>query len=70
MDKTFQVIRVPVPVYHCDLAVFPAPFYYQGISRFFVLQTKISDLEDDAGSLEIEYIPGMVYCFLPSSEKR
>ena len=37
---------------------------------FYVLDNNVDFLTDQIGSIEVEYIPGMIYCFLPSMEKR
>ena len=69
MDKLTQTVRLPVPVYQFNLVVFPAPTCQQDNSRFLVLQIQQDINERQIGYLELEYIPGMVYCFLPSMEK-
>ena len=69
MDKLIQTVRLPVPVYQFNVVVFPAPPYHQDNSRFLVLQIQQDITKRQIGYLELEYIPGMVYCFLPSMEK-
>ena len=70
MKKSLPVVKVPVPAFQCDLVVFPLPLGYQEKSKFYVLQSKEEIDLDKVGFLDVEYILGMVYCFLPSLEKR
>ena len=70
MSKSYQTVMVPIPAYQCNLVIFPALPNHQEWSKFLVLQTKEDISEDQVGSLEFEYISGMIYCFLPSREKR
>ena len=69
MAKSVQTVKVPVPAYQCNLVVFPAAAYFKDISMFYVLQMKDYISTEAVGSLEVEYISGMIYCFLPSTEK-
>ena len=70
MNKAMPTVKVPVPSYQCNLTVFPAPTCYKDKSLFYVLGNSEDFLTDQIGTMEIEYIPGMIYCFLPSMEKR
>ena len=71
MSISVPIVQVPVPAYQCCLVVFPAPSSdYEDNSKFYVLQKHRDVFQDQIGYTEIEYIPSMVYCFLPSCEKR
>ena len=71
MNETMATVMVPVPAHRCDLLVFPAPAYYQDRSNsfYYVFQNSEQFPGNMLGSLEVEYVPGMIYCFLPSTEK-
>ena len=70
MNDSFPTVRVPVPAYQCNIVVFPELSGYQQTSKFYVLNTHADIFGYQIGTLDIEYISGMVYCFLPSQEKR
>ena len=68
--KSISIVKVPVPAYQCNLVVFPAPACNQDNSQFYVFHSKEDIFADQVGHLKVEYISGMIYCFLPSGKKR
>ena len=59
-------VSIPAFPYFCNVVVFPAP---SNESTFFIIK-KSADVPDTIlGKLTVEYVPGSVYCLLPSNEK-
>ena len=68
MDHQQPLVSIPFISYHCNLVVFPSP-HKTTVSRFFILSNSAATPECSDDKVTFDYIPGSVYCFLPSSEK-
>ena len=60
-------LLIPAFSYFCNIVVFPAPD--NDDSKKFLLKTKADVPDEIFGNLKVEYVPGSVYCLIPSSEK-
>ena len=68
MDHQQPLVSIPFIPYYCNLVVFPSP-HKTTVSRFFILSNSAATPECSDDKVTFDYIPGSVYCFLPSSEK-
>jgi hypothetical protein len=68
MENSVPSVIVPAIPYFCNLVVFPAPL--SGLdSSFHMLKTSDDVPVDPQETHWLEYIPGSIYCFLPSSHR-
>ena len=66
MVQSPEFVSIPLAPYFCDLVVFPLP-NKKSQETFFCLMKNCDDMPVyGLGSVLVEYIPGSVYCFLPS----
>ena len=61
-------VALPVIPNFCNLAVFPSPSNKDDESRFFLLNNSAVVPAWSFKTWLVEYIPGSVYCLLPSDE--
>ena len=69
MVEAVPSVSIPAFPYYCDLVVFPSPYKHIAESSFFLLKKTADVPTEITGNLFVEFIPGSVYCFLPSCEK-
>ena len=68
LKNMFPTVSIPSFPYFCNMVVFPAAGG-QEESSFWILK-KTSALSKDSGrKLLLEYLPGYIYCLLPSSQE-
>ena len=68
MDESLSSIVIPAPEFFCNVAVFPAPTTCD-VPKFFLMRNNCDVPRYQIGSVKVKYIPGSVYCLLPSIEK-
>ena len=69
MSQHQPLVSLPFIPYYCNLVVFPSPHKNSDVSRFFILSHSAAAPEYSDKRVTFDYIPGSVYCFLPSAEK-
>lgn len=70
MEESLPSIVIPAPEYFCNVVVFPDPTVTDE-PKFFLMKNNCDVLRYQIGSVKVKYmyIPGSVYCLLPSVEK-
>ena len=68
MEESLPTIVIPAPEYFCNVVVFPDPTVTDG-PKVFLMKNNCDVLRYQIGSVKVKYIPGSVYCLLPSIEK-
>ena len=67
MDNIFPSVSIPSFPYFCNMVVFPSPCN-EDVSAFFIVKKTAAVPEHSCQKLLLEYLPGHIYCLLPSSE--
>ena len=67
MDSSIPTVNIPLIPYYCDVVVFPSPYKENNKSWFYVLKNTAAAPGMTSSKTSFEYIPGSVYCFLPSA---
>ena len=69
MDESVAFISIPAFPFFCNVVVFPSPISSTLEPNVFILK-KTSEVPDVIlGKLSLEYVPGSVYCLLPSADQ-
>jgi hypothetical protein len=69
MSQQVPSVAIPaIPFFH-NLVVFPSPTSESNDSRFFLLKNVADVPMCSSEKMWVEYIPGSIYCFLPSTER-
>ena len=66
MDSSYPIVKIPMIPHYCDVVVFPSPCKENNKSWFYVLKNTAAAPGITSSKTSFEYIPGSVYCFLPS----
>ena len=61
-------VVIPAPENFCNLVVFPSTTSMKE-SKFFLLKNKADVPQENIGNVKVEFVPGSIYCLLPSKEK-
>ena len=69
MDESLPTVIIPTPEHYCNLVVFPAPSSILHAPKFFLMKNKADVPKHKIGSVRVKYVPGSIYCLLPSTEK-
>ena len=69
MSQQVPSVEIPAIPFFCNLVVFPSPTSESNESRFFLLKNVADVPKCSSETLWVEYIPGSIYCLLPSSER-
>ena len=69
MNESLPTVVIPAPEYFCNLAIFPAPSTIHNAPKFFLLKNVADVPIHQIGSVVAKYVPGSIYCLLPSVEK-
>ena len=69
MEKSERMVSIPVPPNFANLVVFPAPSKESDESWFYLLKNTDSVPVHGLSNVSVRYIPGSVYCFLPSEDE-
>ena len=69
MDSSTPTVYIPMIPHHCNVVVFPSPYKDSDKSWFYVLENTAAVTGISARKTAFDYIPGSVYCFLPSDDE-
>lgn len=69
MSEQMSKVAIPTIPYYYNLAIFPSPLKGSPESRFFILKKSADIPRSDGRKWLVDYIPGYIYCLLPSDEK-
>ena len=69
MVESVTTVVIPAPEYFCNLVVFPAPPTINDAAKFVLMKNEAEVPKYHFGSVEAKFLPGSVYCLLPSTER-
>ena len=69
MSQQMPSVAIPAIPFFCNLVVFPSPTRESNESRFFLLKDDAGVPKCSSETFWVEYIPGSIYCLLPSTER-